>query len=159
MITGQQMASTCVQLAVPAVTYCLLPRHATSCWSLQDKRLNFEEWGAAKASLGAPFGQLPVLELDGKLVAQSAAIGELIQYCRACVESWWHPKTLWPLGPIRHGRCQPPLLRARSLFRNILYSSIPGTCLCHKDALASSPSKHDSTNVRANHLFSFTSLE
>eukprot|EP00775_Hariotina_reticulata_P005347 gene5347-5583_t len=40
----------------------------------EDKRMNFEEWGAAKAGLGAPFGQLPVLEVDGKLLAQSAAI-------------------------------------------------------------------------------------
>jgi len=34
MITGQQMASICVQLAEPAVTYCLLPRHATSCLTI-----------------------------------------------------------------------------------------------------------------------------
>lgn len=43
---------------------------------LQDKRLTFDEWRASgdlKASL--PFGQLPVLEVDGKYIAQSAAIG------------------------------------------------------------------------------------
>jgi hypothetical protein len=44
---------------------------------LQDKRLTFDEWranGDLKAAV--PFGQLPVLEVDGKYIAQSAAIGE-----------------------------------------------------------------------------------
>jgi hypothetical protein len=42
---------------------------------LQDKRVNFEEWGKMKQEGWAPFGQLPVLEVDGQHLAQSAAIG------------------------------------------------------------------------------------
>lgn len=43
---------------------------------VQDKRVTFEEWGAIKGSTPTPFGQLPCLEVDGKYLAQSAAIGE-----------------------------------------------------------------------------------
>lgn len=44
---------------------------------LQDKRLTFDEWRAdADLKAAVPFGQLPVLEVDGKYLAQSAAIGE-----------------------------------------------------------------------------------
>lgn len=45
----------------------------------EDKRLTFDEWranGDLKASL--PFGQLPVLQLDGKYIAQSAAIDHYV---------------------------------------------------------------------------------
>ena len=51
------------------------------CWRYlllpQDKRFTFDEW-RSNADLKAqlPFGQLPVLEVDGKYLAQSSAIGE-----------------------------------------------------------------------------------
>jgi hypothetical protein len=48
--------------------------HRADC--LQDKRVDFEEWQKLKQEGWAPFGQLPVLEVDGKYLAQSAAIGE-----------------------------------------------------------------------------------
>lgn len=41
---------------------------------MQDKRVTFDEWGPMKGS--TPFGQLPCLEVDGKYLAQSAAIGK-----------------------------------------------------------------------------------
>jgi glutathione S-transferase len=47
---------------------------------LQDKRVDFEEWGKMKQEGWAPFGQLPVLEVDGKYLAQSAAIGRWLGY-------------------------------------------------------------------------------
>jgi hypothetical protein len=50
------------------------------CPHMQDKRLTFDEWranGDLKASL--PFGQLPVLQVDGKYIAQSAAIGACVR--------------------------------------------------------------------------------
>uniref|UniRef100_A0A383VC85 Glutathione S-transferase n=1 Tax=Tetradesmus obliquus TaxID=3088 RepID=A0A383VC85_TETOB len=40
----------------------------------EDKRVDFEEWQKLKQEGWAPFGQLPVLEVDGKYLAQSAAI-------------------------------------------------------------------------------------
>jgi glutathione S-transferase len=45
----------------------------------EDKRLTFDEWranGDLKAAV--PFGQLPVLEVDGKYIAQSAAIDHYV---------------------------------------------------------------------------------
>lgn len=39
---------------------------------LDDMRFSFEEWPKHKAAM--PFGQAPVLEVDGKMLAQSAAI-------------------------------------------------------------------------------------
>lgn len=48
---------------------------ARCAWCLQDKRVDFEEWQKLKQEGWAPFGQLPVLEVDGKYLAQSAAIG------------------------------------------------------------------------------------
>lgn len=49
---------------------CMLP-------VVQDKRVSFDEWGAKGGIKSiAPFGQLPVLEVDGKHIAQSAANGE-----------------------------------------------------------------------------------
>lgn len=44
-----------------------------------DKRMTFDEWRAAdslKAQM--PFGQLPVLEVDGKFLAQSPAIDRYV---------------------------------------------------------------------------------
>jgi len=44
---------------------------------VQDERITFAEWGSnPDLKAGTPFGQLPVLEVDGKRIAQSAAIGE-----------------------------------------------------------------------------------
>jgi len=48
----------------------------------EDKRLTFEEWGKEKENMKSagkvPFGQLPVLEVDGTLLAQSMAIGRFV---------------------------------------------------------------------------------
>lgn len=41
---------------------------------LQDKRITFDEWREGDLKASTPFGQLPVLEVDGKTIAQSAAI-------------------------------------------------------------------------------------
>ncbi|CAB0005715.1 unnamed protein product [Nesidiocoris tenuis] len=38
----------------------------------EDVRLSFEEWSKIKSS--SPFGKLPTLEIDGKVITQSAAI-------------------------------------------------------------------------------------
>uniref|UniRef100_H2ZLT1 glutathione transferase n=1 Tax=Ciona savignyi TaxID=51511 RepID=H2ZLT1_CIOSA len=43
---------------------------------LEDIRINFEEWPARKHEM--PFGQMPVLEVDGKKICQSAAIGRYV---------------------------------------------------------------------------------
>ncbi|VDO19014.1 unnamed protein product [Heligmosomoides polygyrus] len=42
----------------------------------EDVRLTFEEWPKHKAEM--PFGQMPVLEIDGKQLAQSHAIGRYL---------------------------------------------------------------------------------
>ncbi len=42
----------------------------------EDDRVSFDEWGTRKA--GTPFGSLPVLEVDGKTLCQSNAIGRFI---------------------------------------------------------------------------------
>jgi glutathione S-transferase len=43
---------------------------------IQDKRVTPQEWSALKAD--APFGQLPVLYIDGKPLAQSPAIDRYV---------------------------------------------------------------------------------
>ncbi|KAJ7389531.1 hypothetical protein OS493_030916 [Desmophyllum pertusum] len=40
----------------------------------EDKRLTSEEWAVMKTSGKAPFGQLPLLEVDGTVLAQSFSI-------------------------------------------------------------------------------------
>lgn len=40
----------------------------------EDVRLTGEQWGELKASGKAPFGQLPILEVDGTVIAQSGTI-------------------------------------------------------------------------------------
>lgn len=40
----------------------------------EDERLTFEEWGQSDLKPKLPFGQLPVLEVDGEMLAQSSAI-------------------------------------------------------------------------------------
>jgi len=42
----------------------------------EDHRVSFEEWGAVKAT--TPNGQIPVLEVDGKKLPQSVAIGRFL---------------------------------------------------------------------------------
>ncbi|CAK9820777.1 Glutathione S-transferase [Anthophora plagiata] len=42
----------------------------------EDKRLTFEEWPQFKSQM--PMGQVPILEIDGKLYHQSKAIGRLL---------------------------------------------------------------------------------
>lgn len=56
---------------------CLMSNTQTPNQTTQDKRISFEDW-KNKPELKAkkPFGQLPVLKVDGKVLAQSAAIGE-----------------------------------------------------------------------------------
>lgn len=46
----------------------------------EDKRLSFEEWGEMKANGGdkVPFGQLPILDYNGRLVAQSHCIARYL---------------------------------------------------------------------------------
>lgn len=45
----------------------------------EDKRLTGEEWAAMKSAGKAPFGQMPLLEVDGKVIlAQSLAIGRYV---------------------------------------------------------------------------------
>merc|ERR1719223_1474527 len=44
----------------------------------EDVRVSREEWGKLKAEGVSPYGQLPFLEVDGKILGQSAAIG---RYC------------------------------------------------------------------------------
>lgn len=41
-----------------------------------------DEWRDLKAT--TPFGQIPILEVDGKRIAQSAAIGEQVASCLLC---------------------------------------------------------------------------
>ncbi|CAJ0564184.1 unnamed protein product, partial [Mesorhabditis spiculigera] len=42
----------------------------------EDKRITFEEWPALKSS--TPFGQLPLLEVDGVIIAQSITIARFL---------------------------------------------------------------------------------
>lgn len=42
--------------------------------SFEDKRLTFQEWKDSKDSLNAPLGQLPIVEIDGKVFCQSVAL-------------------------------------------------------------------------------------
>lgn len=51
-----------------------LPVHCFINVHVQDKRVTQEEWAALKPQ--TPFGQIPVLEVGGRHIAQSAAIGE-----------------------------------------------------------------------------------
>ena len=44
----------------------------------EDCRLERDEWAQLKESSFAPFGQLPVLEVDGVVVAQSNSISRLL---------------------------------------------------------------------------------
>ncbi|CAI2332644.1 unnamed protein product [Caenorhabditis sp. 36 PRJEB53466] len=44
----------------------------------EDKRVTREQWPALKASNPPPFGQLPLLEVDGKPLAQSHAIARFL---------------------------------------------------------------------------------
>jgi len=43
-----------------------------------DKRVKREDWPTVKASLGAPFGQMPVLEVDGVKLCQSNACARFL---------------------------------------------------------------------------------
>lgn len=74
-------------MSVPQLYYFDLPGRAEPARLMltiannefEDKRLSFDEWRASgdlKASL--PFGQLPVLKVDGKYLAQSAAIDHYV---------------------------------------------------------------------------------
>lgn len=69
---------------VVSLTFAAHPHHEVAqqevgaqicCMPLvtQDKRVTPEEWAALKAT--TPFGQIPVLEVGGHHIAQSAAIG------------------------------------------------------------------------------------
>lgn len=53
-----------------------------------DLRFSFEDWGKWKAKM--PFGQAPVLEVDGKMLAQSAAIDRYLAAKAGLV-----PSDLW----------------------------------------------------------------
>lgn len=44
----------------------------------EDKRFTFEEWRNSDIKAQTPFGQLPVLQVDGKYLAQSAAIDHYV---------------------------------------------------------------------------------
>ena len=44
----------------------------------EDVRYEQEEWKSVKEKLNTPFGQLPVLSIDGQLYGQSAAIGRYL---------------------------------------------------------------------------------
>ena len=85
---------------------------------LQDKRLTREEWGAFKAQ--TPFGQMPVLEVDGKMLAQSSAIG-------ACAR----------LSVFSTSLCHPclPATHACLAVSRFTWPSIRGGCLMHTDPL------------------------
>lgn len=67
--------------------HCVSPDPAVHC--VQDKRISFDEWPNWKAKM--PFGTMPVLEVDGKMIAQMAAIGKnvsrayvAVQCCLSC---------------------------------------------------------------------------
>lgn len=51
---------------------------AQSATPYDDVRLNFAQWGPFKAAGKAPFGQLPVLEVDGATVSQSMSIARFL---------------------------------------------------------------------------------
>ncbi|PFX16267.1 Glutathione S-transferase 1 [Stylophora pistillata] len=44
----------------------------------EDHRISFEDWGALKATGKFPFAQLPVLEFDGEILAQSLSIARYV---------------------------------------------------------------------------------
>eukprot|EP00775_Hariotina_reticulata_P004727 gene4727-4977_t len=66
--------------AVPKLTYFPITGRAETARLLftlggiafEDNRIDFAEWPSFKPS--TPFGQIPVLEVDGKVIAQSGAI-------------------------------------------------------------------------------------
>lgn len=48
---------------------------------VQDRRIAYPDWPAWKPKM--PFGQMPVLEVDGKMLTQMAAIGN--RGCHICM--------------------------------------------------------------------------
>ncbi|CAJ0932181.1 unnamed protein product, partial [Mesorhabditis belari] len=44
----------------------------------EDVRITFEEWAEKKGTLQLPYGQLPILEVDGVILAQSGAIARFL---------------------------------------------------------------------------------
>jgi hypothetical protein len=64
-------------LVIKAVLEDTAPEQHHTFQHLQDKRLTFDEWKESDLKAKCPFGQLPILQLDGgKCLAQSAAIGK-----------------------------------------------------------------------------------
>lgn len=56
----------------------------------EDVRIEGEKWAELKPKLNTPFGQLPILEVDGKVVAQSGALGRFLarEFGLAGSSSW-----------------------------------------------------------------------
>jgi hypothetical protein len=71
-----------------ALCFLLMDDNSNDYLIMQDKRISYEEWPQIQNDWKpkCPFGQVPILMIDGKVLAQSAAIGGYNMLIIGCIE-------------------------------------------------------------------------
>ncbi|RHZ14197.1 hypothetical protein DYB37_013861 [Aphanomyces astaci] len=83
----------------------------------QDERISFKEWGAKKAVLELPFGQIPTLKANGVIYAQSLALARY-----AAKLAGLYPTS--PLLALEADSLVDAILENWDLYSDIVYSDL-----------------------------------